>query len=535
MIRLTRKSKSIVSFSSYTYHKFQQPRTRKYDGELAREGLTHKGQLFIVARSINGHPEGNKASGGDIAVNIIKEVYYSYPSKDVITCLAHAFEDANTLVNELLHESSHKERFGIKCTAFVVTSDRGYIAQVGDNHVYRITENKIERLTSDTKIVGGRQSFTLGLEPKINVHFNRYIALRAGDSYLLSTDGLTKVNQTLIKKIVLSNTPSEACRKLVHLAKRERTKENIHIQIVRVNATPRKQISPKRRTALRSQRIWFSMSALFLLVFAATLTFYNFRGKSPTAQETTQPPPIQLKGVAQLNSAPAEQIETANPEQSNLEPDQPVREKENKRNNTGRNRTFPNIRTPKPDEQKNVTKLVRDDWNLQHLKEFDYEIKEDKIVFLATPHIKKALYRSEPLKNFRVNVAARVRKNNTGGRFGIIVGYQTMENSPYEIYFLLSFFRQKEFLLQKYSSFRKELVTRIPVTFDSIQDEFQNIQLEVRCIGPFIELHANQKQVFRWRTGEDIVEGKVGVFVSPETEVEISKFEVTEGLEFSQK
>ena len=110
-----------------------------------------------------------------------------------------------------------------------------------------------------------------------------------------------------------------------------------------------------------------------------------------------------------------------------------------------------------------------------------------------------------------------------------------MKVSPYEIYYLLSLFRQQEFLLQKYSGFRKELVTRIPINFDSLQEDFQDIQLEVKCSGPFIELHANQKQIFRWRTGEEIVTGQVGIFVSPETEVEVSKFEIVTGVKFTRK
>ena len=89
--------------------------------------------------------------------------------------------------------------------------------------------------------------------------------------------------------------------------------------------------------------------------------------------------------------------------------------------------------------------------------------------------------------------------------------------------------------MQKYSGFRKELVTRIPINFDSIQGNFQDIHLEVKCSGPFIELHANQKQVFRWHTGEELVSGQVGIFVSPETEVEVSKFEIVKGTEFSRK
>ncbi len=210
-------------------------------------------------------------------------------------------------------------------------------------------------------------------------------------------------------------------------------------------------------------------------------------------------------------------------------------EKSNIQTNESGNPVTGKMKTPEADPPDPVSPALDEQWNLKNLAKSDYKIEADKIIFLATPNIKKALYQTTVLSDFNVHMEARIRNNNAAGRFGIIVGYRTMKDSPYEIYYLLSLFRQQEFLLQKYSAFRKELVTRIPINFDSLGDGFQDIQLEVKCSGPFIELHANQKQVFRWNTGEELVSGQVGVFVSPETEVEVSKFEIAKGTEFSRK
>jgi len=517
--------------------KFRNAQNRNWDGELSQKALSHKGQLFIITSTTNSSDAENRTSESGIAENILKEVYFSYPSDDVVTCLKHAFHDANTLVNELLNNTDDKHQFGVKCTVLVLTNERGYIAQVGDNHVYRVTKDKLERLTSDNILVGGKQSFALGLEAKINVHFNRYVALKAGNSYLLCTNPLTNFNHHLVKKIVLANSPGDACRKVTELVQKTGQTEKINVQVVRINSTPGMPVRAK--TGLSLRRAWVPALALFLVALTTTFIFFKNNNEKPEQE-------IELAGAIQLNDEagfekeepPIEEIENIKIELTNPEPAQQIVEEEKKPNikpNESANPVAVKKKAREPDPPSLVSPSLSDQWNLKHLRESDYQIKDEKITFLATPNIKKALYQTTALSDFKVQMEARIRINNAAGRFGVIVGYRAMENSPYEIYYLLSLFKQKEFLLQKYSGFRKELVTRIPINFDSIQEDFQEIQLEVKCSGPFIELHANQKQVFRWHTGEELVSGQVGVFVSPETEVEVSKFEIVKGVEFTQK
>ena len=531
-----KKSKAVVSFSSYTPKKFRNAQNRNLDGELSHEALSHKGQLFIITSTTNGTDAENRTSESGIAENILREVYYSYPSDDVVTCLKYAFHDANTLVNELSNDKDQKHQFGVKCTVLVLTDERGYIAQVGDNHVYRVTKDKLERLTSDDIWVGGKQSFALGLGAKINVHFNRYIALKAGDSYLLCTNPLTNVNHHLVRRIVLRNSPGDACRKVTELIQEKGHAEKINVQVVRVNFTPGQPIRPK--AAFFNQKAWVPALVLFLLMLSATLVFYNNKDDLPE-QAIEQAQAIQINDPPgfEKEDPPIEEIENNKIELTTPEPAQQIveEEKPNIKPNESANPVAVKTKAPGPDPPILVSPSLSDQWNLKHLLESDYQIKDEKITFLATPNIKKALYQTTALSDFMVRLEARIRNDNAAGRFGVIVGYKAMQDSPYEIYYLLSLFKQKEFLLQKYSGFRKELVTRIPINFDSIQGNFQEIQLEVKCSGPFIELYANQKQVFRWHTGEELVSGQVGIFVSPETEVEILKFEIVKGVEFTQK
>lgn len=529
-----KKNKPVVTFSSYTPKEFRSPQNRNYDGQLAHEALLRKGQLFIITSATNSSAAENRTSESGITENILKEVYYSHPSDDVVTCLKHAFDDANTLVNELLNDKGKKQQLGVKCTALVVTNERGYIAQVGDIHVYRATKDKLERLTSDNILVGGKQSFALGPEAKINIHFNRYIALKAGDSYLLSTDGLTNVNHHLVRRILLGNNPGDACRKVTDLIQKEGHTGRIKVQVVQVNFTPGLPIQPKHR--FLNQRAWGP--ALLLLLFALSATFVFYKNKSELPEQA-----ISQARAIQVNDPPGfkkeepliEESENNKIELTSSEPARQIVDDEHIKPNESENPVAVKTKAPEPGPPILVSPSLSDQWNLKNLRKSDYEINDNRITFLATPNIKKTLFRTAELRDFTIQIEARIKRNNASGRFGVIVGYRTMVNRPYEIYYLLSLFRQQEFLLQKYSGFRKELVTRIPINFDSLQGDFQDIQLEVKCFGPFIELHANQKQIFRWRTGEKIVTGQVGIFVSPETEVEVSKFEIVTGVEFSRK
>jgi len=48
-----KKSKAVVSFSSYTPKNFRNAQNRNLDGELSHETLSPKGQLFIIASTTN--------------------------------------------------------------------------------------------------------------------------------------------------------------------------------------------------------------------------------------------------------------------------------------------------------------------------------------------------------------------------------------------------------------------------------------------------------------------------------------------------
>ncbi|MFQ5677707.1 MAG: hypothetical protein ACE5G1_17595, partial [bacterium] len=404
----------------------------------------------------------------------------------------------------------------------------------------RITPQKIDRLTIDTNIVGGKKSFALGLESKINIHFNRYIALTAGDAYLLCTEELHDLEPDLVKQIVSHDSPHHAGQKLFDLVAEKSSKDTLDLQMITINLPLHQSTGGVSPRIWPRKRIWLSATLLFLLTATTTLMLSDKRIVHETEAKKPSPPPMSPSQTPQIviENSPAKLVEEDNPDSvifAKIKAEQTAAKPSPKIARASKPLDQP---AKQPSTTGKTTESIIEPfsamWNLQNLTEVDYRVSPEKIIFLPTPNLKKALYRSEPLSNFSINVEARIH-NTAAGRFGIMVGYRAMGNSPYEVYYLLSLFRQKEFLLQKYSGFRKELVTRIPIAREVLTNNYQTMKIKVTCSGPFIELTANQRQIFRWRTGEEVVKGNIGIFVSPDTEVELSRFEVSDSSDLTRK
>ncbi|MFQ5825606.1 MAG: protein phosphatase 2C domain-containing protein [bacterium] len=638
MQRRKKERKTIISFSIYSHKRFQQPQNQDYDGKFPREHLTPKGQLFVVANGINGHPESRAAS--EMVVNIINQVYYSDPSKDIVASLRQAFKDANTLLYELFNSNDYNQKMGISCTALVLTKDQVYIAHIGNNLAYRITRHMIEKLTNNT-LVGemhhqailskkdsimhqnrSKQSFALGLESSVNIAVKRTIPIKTGDCYLLCSDGLVNIDDQEIKNIVLSNTPKQACKKLIYFA----NKSNINVQVIRIKSVSLKPFwaKPLSIKLLSANKIRsLSVALLFLLAIAiiyksrdkftnqivkfsklfrlqnedllvkqpnpfeqriaesqkvkkmvAEANIFFHSGKLDSALQTyqaiLQSYPMHLGAIYAINQLAeayknkanffhqkayyqqalnffrkAAQLQPNNKELLNRISESEkklqtipssntliVAEKKNKvsYDNSTNNQVMStnSLKSARLDIKKRKQTY---EWNFLHLAEEDHEVKNGKIIFLDSPNRKKVLYRSE-LANFSIQVQAKVINSNFKGRYGIILGYKTMDEEPYETFYLFSVFRQKQFLLQKYSNFKKELIISIPTRVDQINDD-RSVQLKVKCQGPYIILYANQRRLYVCY-GYENIKGRVGLYADPNLRVEFSKIEISKALDLKK-
>jgi serine/threonine protein phosphatase PrpC len=169
------------------------------------DSLLARSPLFVVADGMGGAQAGEVAS--KIAVDVFEEGLGDTAEPEGV--LAERAGAANARIHELSHSNAEHAGMGTTLTAVYVAPEEVAIAHVGDSRAYRLRANELTRLTNDHSLVDElvrqgkitpeeaidhpqRSVITraLGPEPSVEVDTRSYSA-RAGDVYLLCSDGLT--------------------------------------------------------------------------------------------------------------------------------------------------------------------------------------------------------------------------------------------------------------------------------------------------------------------------------------------------------
>ena len=212
-----------------------------------------KGRLAIVADGMGGHEGGQIASG--IAVDFVRQTYFSFPSGDPEEALLEAFRSAQDAIHDWVGEHPELRGMGTTCTAAVLRGGELHYAHVGDSRLYLLRNSTITRLTRDHSWVNrlveqglitaeqaavhpDRNVLTaaLGMNSPPPADFSeRPVALVAGDSILLCSDGLHGlVSDQEMLAVVSGCDVASACRALVEMAKQRGGFDNITVQILRM-------------------------------------------------------------------------------------------------------------------------------------------------------------------------------------------------------------------------------------------------------------------------------------------------------------
>ena len=265
-----------------------------------------KGQLFIVADGMGGHKGGKEAS--TIAVRVVNEEYFS-SSDEEPAALRNSIDRANSAIYNESGDKSEIGRMGTTCSALVLKEEKGIIGHVGDSRIYRIENGAIEQLTDDHTQVqemlrGGiltpeeAENYpsksvlarALGVDEKVKIDIIEDIILRSGQSYILCSDGLAKVSQAEILKIVSDNNADDACDILVDLANERGGKDNVTVIIVKIargeapKTTPVKQVKEKKEKPPKKKRnVWPGIFIVLLIILV--LLFIAFRDSLFTASQ----------------------------------------------------------------------------------------------------------------------------------------------------------------------------------------------------------------------------------------------------------
>ncbi len=196
------------------------------DRGLVRQGnedflhLDEANLLFVVCDGMGGHQAGEVASM--TAAETIGRVFSSFSNEirnDSLLklertlpergdLLVKAIRLANRAIQAKAKENSELAGMGTTVVAAAIEADIMSIAHVGDSRIYRIGERVLEPLTTDhswiTEVQNtqnisreeassfiGKNIITraLGVRPTVDIDY-RVIKLRAGDTFIMCTDGL---------------------------------------------------------------------------------------------------------------------------------------------------------------------------------------------------------------------------------------------------------------------------------------------------------------------------------------------------------
>jgi protein phosphatase len=216
------------------------------------EERARRGVLAIVADGMGGHSAGEVAS--ELAVAAVHRAYYAGDG-DPADALAAALLAAN---REIFITASAEKRLagmGTTCVALAICDGHAHAASVGDSRIYLLRGGGIYQMTADDSAVGALVTQGLLTREEARHHADRNVILRAlgthedvqvsrweqplplkaGDAFLLCSDGLTDlVEDAEIGREVAARHGADACKALVGLARSRGGHDNITVALLRV-------------------------------------------------------------------------------------------------------------------------------------------------------------------------------------------------------------------------------------------------------------------------------------------------------------
>jgi protein phosphatase len=168
--------------------------------------------LCVVADGMGGHLGGEIASG--IAIEAVTEGFKgrtrgAHDERKDADLLTKCIKNANKEIYKRGNADAALKNMGTTIVAAVFDQDYIVTANVGESRIYRLREGKLFQMTEDHSWVGELRkknlisdddarshplkniiTRALGMEPSVEVDV-RWDKAKAGDLYLLCTDGLT--------------------------------------------------------------------------------------------------------------------------------------------------------------------------------------------------------------------------------------------------------------------------------------------------------------------------------------------------------
>ncbi len=209
-------------------------------------------RILAVADGMGGHAAGEVASA--VAIAALAPLDEDAPSSDLLDVLRNRALAANDHLRDMVTGDQALDGMGTTLTAFLFAGPRLGLLHVGDSRAYLLRDGDLSQITHDHTLVQtlvdeGRISeqdasshpqrslITRALDGREGVELDLSVReVRAGDRYLLCTDGLTGPVgrlETLREALQLPD-PQDAGDRLVQLALRGGGPDNVTVIVADV-------------------------------------------------------------------------------------------------------------------------------------------------------------------------------------------------------------------------------------------------------------------------------------------------------------
>ena len=218
--------------------------------------------VATLCDGMGGHAAGEVAS--DLAVKTIVE---HAPQLDSAASLVSAVDAANRRIRRAMSRDRALLGMGTTCVVLRLQGQAAICAHVGDSRAYLVRDGGIYRLTEDHSHVRDlvrdgaladqdarhhpdKNVILRALGPAEHVEattFSAPLQLRAGDRFLLSSDGLHDLadDQEFMPALALSD-PDDACGALIALARDRGAPDNVTVCIVDAVGSPVSHLAETR-------------------------------------------------------------------------------------------------------------------------------------------------------------------------------------------------------------------------------------------------------------------------------------------------
>lgn len=212
--------------------------------------------LAVVADGMGGYDGGAYAS--QLAVQYFSkgvQAYFEQPDhyKSITSCLHEAGNLANRVVRQHRFDMPQYQKMGTTLLAMLMVQNRCWVIHAGDSRCYRLTENRLEKVTRDHSLIQElldqgslsedqaerapyRNMLTRALGPSLDLEYSLVEhTLSSEQAWLLCSDGLyNAINDERIADILQSSDDVKTiANRLIEESLEQHARDNVSVIVIK--------------------------------------------------------------------------------------------------------------------------------------------------------------------------------------------------------------------------------------------------------------------------------------------------------------